>query len=77
MKTMAIAKFKAYVLKVVDQVAESKESLVITIRGKPLAELVPYKQPENKPVPVKLVRALVFEQDIVTPLGADIREVYK
>ncbi len=75
MKTMAITKFKAYALKVVDQVSKSKEGLVITKRGKPLAELIPYKQPEKKPVPGKLASALVFEKDIVTPLGSDIWEV--
>ncbi len=77
MKTMAITEFKAYALKVVDQVAKSNESLVITKRGKPLAELIPYRKPEEKHVPGKLADTLVFEKDIVTPLGQDIWEACK
>ncbi len=77
MKTMAITKFKAYALKIVDEVAKSNESLVITKRGKPLAELIPYRKSEKKPVPGKLASTLVFENDIVTPLGCDIWESCK
>ncbi len=77
MKTMAITEFKAYALKVVDQVAKSNESLVITKRGKPLAELIPYRNSEQKPVPGKLANTLVFEKDIVGPLGSDIWEASK
>jgi prevent-host-death family protein len=77
MKTMAITKFKTYALKIVDEVAKSNESLVITKRGKPLAELIPYRKSEKKPVPGKLANTLVFENDIVTPLGRDIWEACK
>ena len=77
MKTMPITKFKAYALKVVDQVAKSNESLIITKRGKPLAELKPYRESEKKTVPGKLASALVFEKDIVAPLGSDTWEACK
>lgn len=77
MKTMAITKFKEYALKVVDQVSKSNESVVITKRGKPLAELIPYRNSEKKPVPGKLASTLVFEKDIVEPLGSDIWEAAK
>ncbi len=42
MKTMAISKFKTYALKVIDKVAKSQEGIIITKRGKPLAELIPF-----------------------------------
>lgn len=77
MKTMAITKFKAYALKIIDQVAKSNESLVITKRGKPLAELIPFRKSEQKPAPGKLADALVFEKDIVEPLGDDMWEACK
>jgi len=77
MKTMAITKFKEYALKIVDQVSKSNESVVITKRGKPLAELIPYRNSEQKPVPGKLANTLVFEKDIVAPLGCDIWEAAK
>ena len=38
MKTMAISKFKAHALRVLADVAETQEPVVITKRGKPLAE---------------------------------------
>ncbi len=77
MKTMAITKFKEYALKIVDQVSKSNESIVITKRGKPLAELIPYRNSDKKPVPGKLANTLVFEKDIVEPLGSDIWEAGK
>jgi hypothetical protein len=38
MKTMAISKFKTHALKIVDQIAKSQERVIITKRGKPLAD---------------------------------------
>ena len=72
MKTMAISQFKAYALKILDQVANSKESIVITKRGKPLAEVVPFRDPSKKPEPGKLADTLVFEKDLVSPLGENM-----
>ncbi len=68
MKTMAITEFKMHALQVIGEVAETKESVVVTKRGKPLAEIVPFA--EKTPVPGQLADALVFEKDIVSPLGA-------
>jgi len=69
MKTMAISQFKARALKVLSEVAESQEPVVITRRGKPLAQVVPYRKSETKPKPGKLADSFVFEKDIVSPLG--------
>jgi prevent-host-death family protein len=69
MKTMAISKFKAQALKVLNEVAESQETIVITKRGKPLAQVVAFRKPEVKSTPGKLADAFIFEKDIVTPLG--------
>ena len=77
MKTMAITEFKTYALKIIDEVAKSKESLIITKRGKPLAELIPFRKSEQKHVPGKLADALIFEKDIVAPLGDEIWEASK
>ncbi len=70
MKTLAISDFKAHALRVIGQVAKTRESVVITKRGKPLAEVVPYSP--KPPVPGKLAETLVFEKDIVSPLGEEI-----
>ena len=70
MKTMAITEFKMHALRVIGEVAETREPVVVTKRGKPLAEIVPFA--EKKPSPGKLAEALVFEHDIVSPLGEDL-----
>ena len=77
MKTIAISKFKAHALKILEQVAISKESIVITKRGKPLAEVVPFRNSDEVAKPGKLSNTLVFEKDIVSPLGEDMWEAGK
>ena len=77
MKTMAISVFKAQALQVVDRVASSREFLVITKRGKPLARIVPYQPAAKVPVPGKLSEALVFEKDIVSPLKKEMWEALR
>jgi prevent-host-death family protein len=72
MKTMTISKFKAHALKIVDQVAKSQEHIIITKRGKPLAEIIPYRSSDAHPTPGKLSNTFVFEKDIVSPLGEKI-----
>lgn len=42
MKTMPVTDFKAHALKVLGEVAETRESVLVTKRGKPLAEIVPF-----------------------------------
>ena len=73
MKTMAITEFKMHALRVIGEVAETREPVVVTKRGKPLAEIIPFA--EKKPSPGKLAEALVFEHDIVSPLGEDLWNV--
>lgn len=70
MKTLTITDFKTHALQILGQIAETKESVVITKRGKPLAEVIPFS--ESKPATGKLSDALVFEEDIVSPIGENI-----
>jgi prevent-host-death family protein len=74
MKTIAISKFKAHALKVLNDVAKSQETIVITKRGKPLAQVGPYRNSTKKSAPGKLSDAFVFEKDIITPLGEGLWE---
>jgi prevent-host-death family protein len=74
MKTMAISEFKAHALKVLNEVAKSQETIVITKRGKPLAQVVPHRKSEMKPIAGRLADAFVFEKDIITPLGEGLWE---
>jgi prevent-host-death family protein len=41
MKTMAAGKFKSECLRIMDEVRQSREPVLITKRGKPVAKLVP------------------------------------
>lgn len=72
MKTIAIGEFKSRALQVVSQVAKRKEPVVVRRRGTPVAEVVPFSGTEDAPTPGKLAQTLVFEKDIVSPLGESI-----
>ena len=74
MTSMAISVFKAHALQAVGQVASSKMGIVITKRGKPVAQVVPYQSTAATLSPGKLSAALVFEKDIVSPLGVEMWE---
>ncbi len=41
MKTIAAAKFKAQCLRIMDEVHDRRESVLITKKGRPVAKLVP------------------------------------
>lgn len=71
MQTMAISEFKTHALKVLDQVAQTKETIIITKRGEPLAQITPYLDKEQFFKPDQLADTLVFEEDILSPLGED------
>jgi prevent-host-death family protein len=72
MKIMAISEFKTHCLQVLGRVARTKETVVVTKRGKPLVEVIPFRHNDELPVPGKLAHSLVFEKDIVSPLGESI-----
>ena len=59
--------FKAKCLKLLDEVAESGEGLVITKRGKAVARLVP--MPGSADLFGALAGSVVHEEDIVSPTG--------
>lgn len=74
MKTMAISQFKTHALKVIDQLSHAHESIVVTKRGKPLVVITPYQDSTKKTEPGQLSNTLVFEEDIISPLGEDMWE---
>jgi prevent-host-death family protein len=77
MQTMGISQFKAHALKILDQVAKSQEGIIITKRGKPLAQILPYRSSDMSPKPGNLAKYLVFEKDIVSPLGEEMWDACK
>ncbi len=73
MKTMSVTDFKAHALQMIGQVSKTREALIISKRGTPIAELIPITAKQTKPG--TLSEALVFEKDILTPLGEEMWEV--
>lgn len=70
MKTIAIGKFKATCLKVLEQVSQTKQLLVITKRGKPLVRILPIDSTTDQ---TSLLGSIVHEDQIVLP-AVDERE---
>ncbi len=74
MKTMGISHFKSHALKILDQIAKNHEMVVITKRGKPLAQITPYRSANINPTPGRLADTLVFEKDVISPLDEKMWE---
>ena len=70
MKTIAVGQFKAKCLRLIKEVGDNKEPLIITKHGKPLAQLVPVTQVVED-VRQKLLGSVILEKDIVSPLDED------
>jgi len=70
-KTIAASEFKAHALATIAEVAATRESVIVTKRGKPLVRVSPFEGAPKDHAPGKLAHTLVFEKDIVSPLGAD------
>ena len=70
MTTHTISYFKNHALSLLDEVAVKGERLLITRRGKPLAQVEPIKR--TKGVEVGRLRGTMqMNEDIVAPLGDD------
>jgi len=65
--TIGAGDFKAKCLQLLDDVAEHREPLVITKRGKPVAKLVP--MPPDTQLFGALAGSVVYEADIIAPIG--------
>jgi len=66
-RQMAAGEFKAHCLAVMDEVARTREPVVITKRGKPVAKMVPVE----KPKPRKLLGSL---EGVLLPARGDLTE---
>jgi len=74
MESLTISKFKATCLSVLDDVQKQKKRIVITKRGKPIAEVVPYLKTDRK---VSLKGSVTFIGDIVSPVAGEDWEVLR
>ena len=72
MKTMTVTEFKSQALKAIAEVSDSRETLVVTKRGAPVVQVVAYSGDVLESAPGRLKHMFDFEEDIVSPLGAEM-----
>ena len=68
MQSLPVSKFKATCLAVLEEVSTKKKRVLITKRGKPIAEVVPVGR-SKKRIPLK--DTVTFLGDIVSPVAED------
>lgn len=67
METIQASQFKAKCLRIMDEVAETGRSVVITKNGKPVATLTPYRRRRNTLAGLHRGKGRILG-DIVSPL---------
>jgi prevent-host-death family protein len=72
MKSISVSEFKTHALKIVSDVSKNQDQIIITKRGKPLAQIIPYKPDIKNIIPGILSHTLVFEEDVVSQLGEEM-----
>ena len=68
MEALSVSEFKAKCLSVLQDVNKQKKRVIITKRGKPIAEVIPHES-EDKEVPLE--DTVVFMGDITSPVAEE------
>ncbi len=74
MESLSVSEFKAKCLSVLQDINRQKKRVIITKRGKPIAEVIPYDA-DNKEIPLE--DTVVFMGDIISPVAEEDWEVLK
>lgn len=75
--TVQASEFKAKCLALMDEVARTGKTIVITKHGRPVAELRPHR-PQRVKSPIGLHRGEIeIKGDIISPIGLDLWEALK
>ena len=74
METLSVSQFKTTCLSVLDQVNKQKKKILITKRGKPIAEIIPVEGLRQE-IPLK--ETVTFIGDILSPVAAEEWEVLR
>jgi len=69
-RVVEASEFKAKCLALLDEVGRTRESLTITKKGKPVADLVPYRAP-NRNARGILKDTLFIKGDIISPIDVE------
>lgn len=68
MRSIPAGRFKAQCLALLDDVAATGETIVVTKRGKPVAQLVPLEPPASL---IGSVTFLVSDEELMAPIDAE------
>ena len=74
MQSLSVSEFKSNCLSVLQDVDIQKKRVVITKRGKPIAEVIPYEL-GKKEIPIK--DKVIFMGDIISPVADEDWEVLR
>lgn len=67
--TIKASEFKAKCLKIMDEVSQSGEEVVITKNGKPVSKLVPFQKKDRAPIFGMYKGKIKILGDITSPVG--------
>ena len=67
--TIAAGEFKAKCLKILDEVAATRETLVITKHGKPVAQVIP--PPTEEDIVGSMKGSVLWMGDIISPIDVE------
>ena len=74
MESLSVSEFKAKCLSVLQDVSKQKKRIIITKRGRPIAEVIPHESKENV---VPWDDTVVFMRDIISPVAEEDWEALK
>ena len=77
MTTIQASEFKAKCLALMDQVARTGQTIVVTKNGRPVAELRPHRPPRAKSLIGLHKGRIAIRGDILSPLGGRLWEALK
>lgn len=77
METIQASEFKAKCLALMDEVARTGKSIVVTKNGKPVVELRPHRAPRAKSLIGLHKGQIKIKGNIVAPIGIDLWEALK
>jgi prevent-host-death family protein len=69
-KAIKASEFKAKCLALIDEINATRQPVIITKRGKPVAKLVPYRS--DKPSPLGIWKGRIeIKGDIISPIDVE------
>ncbi len=77
MNTIQASEFKAKCLGLMDQVARTGETILVTKNGKPVAELWPHRPPRAKSILGIHKGQIEILGDIISPVGTSLWKALK